>query len=128
MITEKIFTNVILIQLALIVTGFAIVIADELVNPVDEDLSFSLIEIVSLIIGLSYFISLFMLYKFKPIGKKLFVSIFILGIIILFEAVDYSYYTPVISALENLLCVVDGVILATLYFTSIKGKFEQIKQ
>jgi uncharacterized BrkB/YihY/UPF0761 family membrane protein len=125
MITQKIFKNIILTQLALIFTLFAIVIADESVNPADEDLSFSLIEIVSLIIGFIYFISLFMLFKFKPIGKKLFVSTLVLGIvIILFEAVDYSYYTPVISALENLLCVVDGVILATLYFTSIKEKFD----
>ena len=125
MITQKIFKNIILTQLALIFTLFAIVIADESVNPDDEDLSFSLIEIVSLIIGFIYFISLFMLFKFKPVGKKLFVSTFVLGIvIILFEAVDYSYYTPVISALENLLCVVDGVILATLYFTSIKEKFD----
>ena len=125
MITQKIFKNIILTQLALIFTLFAIVIADESVNPDDEDLSFSLIEIVSLIIGFIYFISLFMLFKFKPIGKKLFVSTLVLGIvIILFEAVDYSYYTPVISALENLLCVVDGVILATLYFTSIKEKFD----
>ena len=125
MITQKIFKNIILTQLALIFTLFAIVIADESVNPADEDLSFSLIEIVSLIIGFIYFISLFMLFKLKPIGKKLFVSTLVLGIvIILFEAVDYSYYNPVISALENLLCVVDGVILATLYFTSIKEKFD----
>ena len=125
MITQKIFKNIILTKLALIFTLFAIVIADESVNPADEDLSFSLIEIVSLIIGFIYFISIFMLFKFKPIGKKLFVSTLVLGIvIILFEAVDYSYYTPVISALENLLCVVDGVILATLYFTSIKEKFD----
>ena len=71
MITQKIFKNIILTQLALIFTLFAIVIADESVNPDDEDLSFSLIEIVSLIIGFIYFISLFMLFKLKPIGKKL---------------------------------------------------------
>ena len=125
MITEKIFKNIILTQLALMVTILAVVIANESGNSVEEDLSFSSIETISLIIGLGYFISLFMLYKFKPIGKKLFVSTFVLSIvIILFETVDYSNYTPVISALENLLCVVDGVILATLYFTSVKDKFE----
>ena len=125
MITEKIFKNIILSQLALMVTVLAIAIANESGNSVDEDLSFSLIETISLIIGLGYFISLFMLYKFKPIGKKLFVSTFVLSIvIILFEPVDYSNYTPVISALENLLFVVDGIILATLYFTSIKEKFD----
>ena len=125
MITEKIFKNIILTQLALMVLGLAVVIANESGNSVEEDLSFSSIETISLIIGLGYFISLFMLYKFKPIGKKLFVSTFVLSIvIILFEPVDYSNYTPVISALENLLYVVDGVILATLYFTSVKDKFE----
>ena len=125
MITEKIFKNIILTQLALMVTGIAIAIANESGNSVEEDLSFYLTEIISVIIGLGYLISLFMLYKFKPIGKKLFVSTFVLSIvIILFEPVDYSSYTPVISTFENLLCVVDGIILATLYFTSIKEKFD----
>ena len=125
MITEKIFKNIILTQLALMVTGIVIVIANESGNSVEEDLSFYLTEIISVIIWLGYLISLFMLYKFKPIGKKLFVSTFVLSIvIILFEPVDYSSYTPVISTFENLLCVVDGIILATLYFTSIKEKFD----
>ena len=125
MITEKIFKNIILTQLALMVTVVTIAIANESGNSVEEDLSLSLIETISAIIGLVYLISLFMLYKFKPIGKKLFVSTFVLSIvIILFEPVDYSSYTPVISTFENLLCVVDGIILATLYFTSIKEKFD----
>ena len=125
MISEKIFKNIILTQLALMVTGVAIAIANESGNSVEEDLSFSMIETISVIIGLIYLISLFMLYKFKPMGKKLFVSTFVLSIvIILFEPVDYSSYTPVISTFENLLCVVDGIILATLYFTSIKEKFD----
>ena len=125
MITEKIFKNIILTQLALMVTVLAVVIANESGNSVEEDLSFSMIETISVIIGLIYLISLFMLYKFKPMGKKLFVSTFVLSIvIILFEPVDYSYYSPVISAIEDLLYVVDGIILATLYFTSIKEKFD----
>ena len=125
MITEKIFKNIILTQLALMVTGIAIAIANESGNSVEEDLSFYLTEIISVIIGLCYLISLFMLYKFKPIGKKLFVSTFVLNIvIILFEPLDYSNYTAVISTFENLLYTVDGIILATLYFTSIKKKFD----
>ena len=125
MITEKIFKNIILTKLALMVTGIAIAIANESGNSVEEDLSFYLTEIISVIIGLGYLISLFMLYKFKPIGKKLFVSTFVLNIvIILFEPLDYSNYTAVISTFENLLYTVDGIILATLYFTSIKKKFD----
>ena len=73
MLTQKIFKNIILTQLALMVTGVAIAIANESGNSVEEDLSFSMIETISVIIGLIYLISLFMLYKFKPMGKKLFV-------------------------------------------------------
>jgi len=128
MITEKIFKNIILTLLALvalIVTLFAIAIADESANPVDEDFSLTLIDIISLTIALGKLVSVFMLYKFKPIGKKLFVLTFVLGFVIsLFEVLDYSSYTPVISALEGLLYVFDGIILATLYFTSIKEKFD----
>ena len=130
MITEKIFKNIILTQVVLFVTLIAIGIADESANPVNEDLSFNLIDGISLIFFIGYIISIILLYKFKSSGKKLFVLIFILGFITsLFEGQDsfiteFSSFTPVISAVENLLYVVDGMILAALYFTSIKEKFD----
>ena len=130
MITEKIFKNIILTQVVLFVTLIAIGIADESANPVNEDLSFNLIDGISLIFFIGYIISIILLYKFKSLGKKLFVLIFILGFITsLFEGqdsftIEFSSFTPVISAIENLLYVVDGIILATLYFTSIKEKFD----
>jgi len=76
-----------------------------------------------------HILSIILLYKFKPFGKTLFVSTFVLSIVlILFEGEDffiinYSSLTPFISVVEELLGVVGGIILATLYFTSIKGKF-----
>ena len=130
MITEKVFKNIILTQVVLFVTLIAIGIADESANPVNEDLSFNLIDGISLIFFIGYIISIILLYKFKSSGKKLFVLIFILGFITsLFEGQDsfiteFSSFTPVISAVENLLYVVDGMILAALYFTSIKEKFD----
>ena len=130
MITERIFKNIILTQVALFVTLIAFGIADESANPVNEDLSFNLIDSVFLIWFIGYIISIILLYKFKSLGKKLFVLIFILGFITsLFEGqdsftIEFSSFTPIISAIENLLYVVDGIILATLYFTSIKDKFE----
>ena len=130
MITEKIFKNIILTQVVLFVTLIAIGIADESANPVNEDLSFNLIDGISLIFFIGYIISIILLYKFKSLGKKLFVLIFILGFITsLFEGqdsfiIEFSSFTPVISAVENLLYVVDGMILAALYFTSIKEKFD----
>ena len=130
MITERIFKNIILTQVALFVTLIAFGIADESANPVYEDLSFNLIDSIFLIWFIGYIISIILLYKFKSLGKKLFVLIFILGFITsLFEGqdsftIEFSSFTPIISAIENLLYVVDGIILATLYFTSIKDKFE----
>ena len=130
MITEKIFKNIILTQVVLFVTLIAIGFADESANPVNEDLSFNLIDGISLIFFIGYIISIILLYKFKSLGKKLFVLIFILGFITsLFEGqdsfiIEFSSFTPVISAFENLLYVVDGMILAALYFTSIKEKFD----
>jgi len=130
MITEKIFKNIILTQVVLFVTLIAIGFADESANPVNEDLSFNLIDGISLIFFIGYIISIILLYKFKSLGKKLFVLIFILGFITsLFEGqdsfiIEFSSFTTVISAVENLLYVVDGMILAVLYFTSIKEKFD----
>jgi hypothetical protein len=130
MITEKIFKNIILTQVVLFITLIAIGVADESANPVNEDLSFNLIDGISLIFFIGYIISIILLYKFKSLGKKLFVLIFILGFITsLFEGqdsfiIEFSSFTPTISAVENLLYVVDGMILAALYFTSIKEKFD----
>ena len=130
MITERIFKNIILTQIALFVTLIAFGIADESANPVNEDLSFNLIDSVFLIWFIGYIISIILLYKFKSFGNKLFVLIFILSFITsLFEGqdsfiIEFSSFTPVISTIENLLYVVDGIILATLYFTSIKEKFD----
>ena len=49
MITERIFKNIILTQVALFVTLIAFGIADESANPVNEDLSFNLIDSIFLL-------------------------------------------------------------------------------
>ena len=129
MITEKIFKNIILTKVALIVAYFCLAIAEDLISPIDEDLSLTWLDSIILVLLFGYILSIILLYKFKPFGKTLFVSTFVLSIVlILFEGEDffiinYSSLTPFISVVEELLGVVDGIILATLYFTSIKGKF-----
>ena len=129
MITEKIFKNIILTQVALIVALFCLGIAEGVTSPIDEDLSFTWLDTINLVLFFGYILSIILLYKFKPFGKILFVSIFVISIVlILFEGedyfiVNYSNLTPFSSVVEELLRVVDSIILATLYFTSIKGKF-----
>ena len=133
MVTKKIFKNVILTLFALNATVMMLAIVEEIlypINDINEDISFTLLDVAAIIIGFSYFLSLFLLYKFKAIGKKLFVTSFILLLIIfLFSGEywvceNYSSLTPIITIVDLLCYVVAGMILSILYFTSIKKEFK----
>ena len=130
MVTKKIFKNVILTLFALNATVMMLVIVEEILYPINEDISFTWVDVAGIIITFSYFLSLFLLYKFKAIGKKLFVTSFILLLIIfLFSGEywvceNYSSLSTIITIVDLLCYVVVGMILSILYFTSIKKEFE----
>ena len=130
MVTKKIFKSFILTEFALYTALILFVIIEEILYPFNEDVSFTWVGGVSLIILFSHFISLVLLYKFKATGKKIFVTSFILlFIIILFQDeyyffVNYTSLTPIITIVDYLLSVNGGIILSILYFTSIKKEFE----
>jgi hypothetical protein len=130
MVTKKIFKNVILTLFALNATVMMLVIVEEILYPINEDISFTWVDVAGIIITFSYILSLFLLYKFKAIGKKLFVTSFILLFIILLFSGDYwvcdnySSLSPIITIVDLLCYVVVGMILSILYFTSIKKEFE----
>ena len=130
MITEKIFKKIIQTQFALIITTFVIVVFETEIYPlVDEDLSFTFSDSIALMWAIGYIISIRLLYKFKPLGKKLYVIILILGLIMTllgnedFFIIEYTSFTPFIYAFENLIFLVDGIILASLFLTTLKEKF-----
>ena len=82
MITEKIFKKIIQTQIALIITTFVLVAFETETYPlVDEDLSFTFSDSILLLWAIGYITSISLLYKFKPLGKKLYVIILILGLI-----------------------------------------------
>ena len=133
MVTKKIFKNVILTLFALNATVMMLAIVEEIlypINDINEDISFTLLDVAAIIIGFSYFLSLFLLYKFKAIGKKLFVTSFILLLIILlfsgeyWVCENYSSLSTIITIVDLLCYVVVGMIVSILYFTSIKKEFE----
>ena len=130
MVTKKIFKNVILTLFALNATVMMLVIVEEILYPINKDISFTWVDVAGIIITFSYILSLFLLYKFKAIGKKLFVTSFILLIIIfLFSGEywvceNYSSLSTIITIVDLLCYVVVGMILSILYFTSIKKEFE----
>ena len=130
MITEKIFKKIIQTQIALIITTFVLVAFETEIYPlVDEDLSFTFSDSILLLWAIGYITSISLLYKFKPIGKKLYVIILILGLIMTllqnedFFIVEYTSFTPFIYAVQSLIFMVDGIILASLFLTTLKEKF-----
>ena len=130
MITEKIFKKIIQTQFALIITTFVLVVFETEIYPlVDEDLSFTFSDSIALMWAIGYIISIRLLYKFKPLCKKLYVIILILGLIMTllgnedFFIIEYTSFTPFIYAFENLIFLVDGIILASLFLTTLKEKF-----
>ena len=130
MITEKIFKKIIQTQIALIITTFVLVAFETEIYPlVDEDLSFTFSDSIHLLWAIGYITSISLLYKFKSIGKKLYVIILILGLVMTllqnedFFIVEYTSFTPFIYAVESLIFMVDGIILASLFLTTLKEKF-----
>ena len=130
MITEKIFKKIIQTQIALIITTFVLVAFETEIYPLeDEDLSFTFSDSILLLWAIGYITSISLLYKFKPIGKKLYVIILILGLIMTLLQneddfiVEYTSFTPFIYAVQSLIFMVDGIILASLFLTTLKEKF-----
>tara|TARA_B110000014_G_scaffold261693_1_gene253934 strand:+ start:2090 stop:2419 length:330 start_codon:yes stop_codon:yes gene_type:complete len=82
-------------------------------------------HIIKYIVGFLFLINLYFLYKFKPIGKTLFIPLIIIGSIIPVE-VDLIM-TPGYENLELSFAWIDGVFMGmmimSLYFTDIKNKF-----
>ena len=69
-----------------------------------------------------HIISLFMLYKLKRNGKRIFVStLVLLSIAVLFTG-SYAF-SPFGLLFENIIYMIDGALLVFLYFTPVSKKF-----
>jgi hypothetical protein len=82
-------------------------------------------DIIYYIVAFLYLINLYFLYKFKPIGKTLFIPLIIISSIIPIEidlimTPGYEYLELWIASIEG---VFIGMIIMSLYFTDIKDKF-----
>ena len=126
----NIFKKTILLQIFLFLSLITLTIIEGGLLPSEEVPSdFSIVEgILFLFIFLLLPFMWYFLYKLKPIGKKLFVFYLILGAISFFVISDYSYVvtslTPFLEFGDNALILLDGVILAFLFFTDLKENFK----
>ena len=129
---KKIFRKLILIELALIVLMLiSIFIESEEIAYMNEQLSSGFSDLYILIGGifavivlLMYLVNLFLLYKFKNIGKPMYLVLLLvmalgslLGGPVVYEPSDYL--------IDGLEWAMSGAILVFLYFTPIKKVFER---
>ena len=128
---EKIFKNLIILELILLVLSIAVTVYLEWVEwdvPIEEGfdpVAESLIMILTLIVVIAYYVNLYFLYKFKSIGKTLYVPLLILILILditLGNDFDYRNIEVILEWFGGLL---SGMIIALLYFSDIKDKFKQ---
>jgi len=127
---EKIFKNLILMYPVLFVSFASLVIYIDWDIPVESYTETTTIGTISILPLSIWFFNLYFLYKFKPIGKTLFIPLLI--ILVLFEiSIPYESlimtpgYEYIESSLGYIEGILDGMIIALLYFTNIKDKFKK---
>jgi hypothetical protein len=127
---EKIFKNLILIYPVLIVLILSLITYIDWDIPVESYAETTTIETITLLLFSIWLINLYFLYKFKPIGKTLFIPLSIILLIyentIPYESLvmtpGYEYIESTFAYIEGILT---GMIIALLYFTNIKDKFKK---
>jgi len=82
--------------------------------------------ILILMILIFHFISLYLLYKFKSIGRKIYVltSVLFYGLIFVIPLQDILITDRFEYILESTTSILTGVILAMIYLTDIREKFK----
>jgi hypothetical protein len=119
------FKKFVLLDLFLLILGISsIFFENETIISFNESVS-PMSDMFGLII-LFYFIAflfcLFCLYKFKKVGKQLYVFLFLLGVILSLLMGD-SAQGPISYVIDGLGWANTGAILTLLYFSPIKKEF-----
>jgi len=129
----NIFKKIILLQVFIFISIFLLVIIEDTFF-LYEDVEYddTTIEVVTYLVFILLLPFMwYYLYKLKRIGKKLFIFYLIFSFIshFLFSLESYNVttvttITPLFEFSENVYGLLDGVILAFLFFTDLKEKFE----
>ena len=130
---EKIFKNLALANILItIVYLIFFIFFDTDYDVSEEDAELLLSELIFGIIAMVYVIGFvychYLLYKFKPLGKKIFLPIILLNILIyaiLFVDEDLTSLTTsnLDIFIEWITGLISGCLLIFIYFTPIKDKF-----
>ncbi len=125
-----IFKRLILLDLSLLILMIiavfyeseVVVAFNESVNP-SSDIS-NMLDWIALIILVLFLVNLYLLYKFKSIGKQMYLFLFIIGSI-LSLLMGINAAGPIFYLLDGFGWACSGAILVFLYFTPIKKEFEK---
>ena len=125
---KTIFKRLILLDLLLIilmVVAFAFESAEvaDFNKYFESEFSNSLL-IIGGILYLIYLINLFLLYKFKSIGKQIYLILFIVFMVLILLFPPFAM-DPLTYVLDGLGMANSGAILVFLYFTPIKKEFDK---
>ena len=128
---EKIFKRIILadfsaVLIILVYTiGLEVVSSAAMVEQMSSSSSGTL-EIIALLALFLYFVNLYLLFKFKPLGKKMYLPLLCLSYVLIFgfPIEDLEFGDHVLYFLNTFSPILSGVIIAMLYFTDVRKKFE----
>ena len=129
---EKVFKNIIITKLvALIIALISAFYQSDEVSQISDNLSGGILfnddllivgGIIYLIYLVALLVSLYLIYKLKPSGRKLYTICFVASLIITLMS-GPIIMGALLTALVSLDMAIDGAILVFLYFTPIKKYF-----
>ena len=129
---KTIFKRFVLLDFSIFVLSFiAFFFISPEITHLEEDLNSNFsdtyimgIGVIAIIYIIAYLINLFLLYKFKSIGKPMYLVLFIVGALLILS-MGISVSEPFIYLIDGLSWATSGAILVFLYFTPIKKEFEE---
>ena len=124
---SKLFKGLIIVQLVTMVAMVMVPVPP--IDPAYEEISIGIFNIVALIHTLLFFVSLVLLFRFKSSGRTLFAILVIIGIPLSLGMPESS--VPTGTLYEMLVWfggALDGAMLAILYLTNIKERFQKIQE
>ena len=118
-----ILLDLLLFILIVVASFYPSVEVEDFTKYFESEFSNSLL-IIFAILQLIYLINLYLLYRFKSIGKKIYLILLIVMWILSLLTPPYAVDSW-LSVLEGLGIMISGAILVFLYFTPIKKEFDK---
>ena len=127
---KTIFKRLILLDVSIFILAIiaifyeseVVVSFNESVNPPNE--MDGILGVIALFFLVIYLVNLYLLYKFKNIGKQMYLYLFIF-ISVFSLLMGITAYDPIFYLIDGLGWAISGAILVFLYFTPIKKEFEK---